>query len=188
MVWLRPLEVEMTYRQQLRELAFDTHGVVTTAQARAVGVPAVELRKLAARGALTQLGHGVYRMLEAPFGRMDEYAEAVALAGEGAVLADEAVLAAHDLAQVNLRRVRVATPRRVRAKLPKTVELIHRAVPIDELDYIEGVPAMSIESALLGARGRVRTERLIDAAHQAADRGLLRRDQEARVVAALASA
>ncbi|MDQ2707390.1 MAG: type IV toxin-antitoxin system AbiEi family antitoxin domain-containing protein [Actinomycetota bacterium] len=47
----------MTYRQQLRELAFDTHGVVTTRDAQAAVVPAVELRKLAARGALAHLGH-----------------------------------------------------------------------------------------------------------------------------------
>ncbi|MGH3774937.1 MAG: hypothetical protein ACRDRR_04255 [Pseudonocardiaceae bacterium] len=46
-------------------------------------MPAVELRKLAARGALARLGHGVYRMLEAPTGRLDEFAEAVAMAGEG---------------------------------------------------------------------------------------------------------
>lgn len=177
----------MTYRQRLRELAFDTHGVVTTKEALAIGVPAVELRKLAARGALRHLGRGVYRMLEVPVGALDEFAEAVALAGDGAVLADEAVLSALDLAQVNLRRVRVASPRRVRAKLPETVEVVHRDVPPEQRDYIDGVPSMTLEAALLGSRGRVMTERLVDAAHEAADRGLLRRDQEARVVVALAA-
>ena len=36
----------MTHRQTLRWLAFDHHGVVTTEQAAAAGVPAVEVRKL----------------------------------------------------------------------------------------------------------------------------------------------
>lgn len=177
-----------TYRRRLRELAFDSHGVVTTAAAKAVGVPPVEVRKLAARGALTQLGHGVYRMDEAPVGPLDEFAQAVALAGEGAVLADEAVLAAHDLALVNLRRVRVATARRVRAKLPATVEIIREVVRDSDRDYIDGVPAMTVERALLGARGRVMTERLVDAAEQAVDRGLLSRDAAARVIEALGNA
>lgn len=177
----------MSYRQQLRELAFDTHGVVTTRSAEAAGVPAVELRKLAGRGALTRVGHGVYRMLEAPAGKLDEFAEAVALVGEGAVLADESVLAALGLAQVNLRRIRVASPRRVRARLPDTIEVVHRVMPEDQRDYIEGIPAMTLEAALLASRGRVMTERLVDAARAAAVRGLISPGQEARVIAGLAA-
>lgn len=178
----------MKHRQRLREFAFDTHGVVTTRDAVGIGVPAVEVRKLAARGALAHLGHGVYRMLEAPSGPLDEFAEAVALAGEGAVLADESVLAALGLAQVNLRRIRVASPRRIRAKLPDTVEVIQRLVPDDERDYIEGIPAMTVEAALRGAQGRVMTERLIEAARVAATRGLISPGQEARVIAGLLAA
>ena len=56
----------MNNREKLRWLAFDHHGIVTTDQAVAAGVPAVELRKLAARGALSRVGFGVYRMEEAP--------------------------------------------------------------------------------------------------------------------------
>lgn len=172
----------MTYRQVLREIAYDTHGVITTADATAAGVPAVELRKLAARGALARITYGVYRMLEVPAGELDEYAEAVAVAGPDAVLADEAVLAAHDLAQVNLRRIRVATPRRVRTKLPPTVEVVHKDIPSRDRDSVDGVPAMSIPAALISSRGRVMTERLIEAAHDAARRRLISADQEAAVV------
>jgi predicted transcriptional regulator of viral defense system len=168
----------MTYRKQLRELAFDRHGVVTTAAAVAAGVPAVEVRKLAGRGAL-------YRMLEVPAGPLDEYAEAVALAGPDALLADEAVLAVHGLAQVNLRRIRVASPHRVRARLPPTVELVHRNVPAGQRDYVDGIPAMSLEAALVACRGRIMTERLIDATRAAAARGLLVPRAKTRVLAAL---
>lgn len=177
----------MTYRQVLREIAYDTHGVITTADAAAAGVPAVELRKLAARGALSRITYGVYRMLEVPSGDLDEYAEAVAVAGPDAVLADEAVLAAHDLAHVNLRRIRVATPRRVRTKLPATVEVVHKDIPATDRDSVDGVPAMSIPAALISSRGRVMTERLIDAAHDAARRRLISADQETAVVKELST-
>lgn len=177
----------MSYRQVLREFAFDTHGVITTRDAEALGVPPAELRKLAHRGALGHLAHGVYRMLEVPPTPLDEFAQAVAMVGEDAVLADEAVLAARDLADINLRRIRVATMRRVRAQLPATVEVVHRAVPDADREYLDGVPSMTIEAALRGARGRVMVERLIDAAHTARARGLIGPDQEARVITELAS-
>lgn len=178
----------MSYRQQLRELAFDTHGVVTTGDAARIGVPAVEVRKLAARGALTQVGRGVYRMLEAPSGRLSEFAEAVALAGADAVLADESVLAALDLTHINLRRIRVASPRRVRVTLPPTIELIHRQIPVEERADIEGIPAMTVAAAIRGARGRVMNGRLVEATRTAAARGLLSPSDEADLLAELDSA
>lgn len=56
----------MSNRENLRWLAVVHHVLVTTDQAAAAGPPAVELRKLAARGALSCVGFGVYRMEEAP--------------------------------------------------------------------------------------------------------------------------
>lgn len=42
----------MKYRQTVREIALDQFGYVTTRDAANAGVPAVELRKLAARGTM----------------------------------------------------------------------------------------------------------------------------------------
>jgi predicted transcriptional regulator of viral defense system len=173
----------VSYRQQLRDLAFDTHGVVTTGDAERIGVPAVEVRKLAARGALTQVGRGVYRMLEAPSGRLSEYAEAVALAGTDAVLADESVLAALDLTHINLRRIRIASPRRVRVTLPPTIELVNRQIPAEHVADVEGIPAMTVAAAIRGARGRVMDRRLVEATRTAAARGLLSPSDEADLLA-----
>lgn len=177
----------MTYRQTLRELAFDTHGVVTLTAAAEAGVPAFSVRQLAARGALERLGKGVYRMSEVPRGELDEFAEAVALVGGDAVLADESVLAAHDLAQVNLRRIKVATPTpsRVRQELPRIVEIIRRRVPESDRDAIDGIPAMSIPAALVASIGRVMNERLLDAANQAKVRGLISSSEAERAIQAI---
>jgi predicted transcriptional regulator of viral defense system len=177
----------MSYRDVLRDLAFDTHGVVTLRDAEDAGIPAVEVRKLANRGALRRLGQGVYRMLEAPTSDLDEFAEAVALVGEGAVLADEGVLSALNLAQVNLRRIPVATTRRVRSKLPPKVQVVSKSVPASKIDNIDGIPAMTVGDAIIASRGRILTERLIDAAHQAAKRGLIATQEEHAIVRELES-
>ena len=181
-VWFWHWRLAVSYRQELRDKAHDNHGVITLDDARDAGVPAVEVHKLASRGVLDRVGKGVYRMVEVPADALTEFAEAVASAGADAALADDTVLAAHGLAQVNARTIRVATPHRVRAQLPPTVELVAKAVPLADLDYIDGVPAMAVTDALLASRGRVMTERLIDAARDAARRDLITEDQAQHVI------
>lgn len=100
-------------------------------------------------------------------------AKALALAGPDAMLADESVLALHDLALVNPRTTKVMTMRRVRARMPSTVEVLRRTylpAPV----FFEGIATMPLADALLACRGRVQTERLLDATHEARVRGLLR--------------
>lgn len=177
----------MSYRRVLRELAFDTHGVITAREAAKAGIPGSALRQLARRGALERRGQGVYRMTEVPVGPLDEFAEAVALVGHGAVLADESVLAAHDVAYVNLRTIKVAVamPSRVRRWLPPTVEVVQRRLSASDLEAIDGVPAMSLAAAMVASRGRLMTERLLDALEQAKGRGLMSRADAQRVLDAL---
>lgn len=163
----------MTYRDELRWHAFDTHGVVTTGDAAALGVPSVELRKLARRGALRHVGYGVYRMTEVPATPLTEYAEAVALLGPDAVVVDDAVLALHHLASVNPSRVRVAVRHRTRAKLPNTVEVVHRNLSKREVTDVDGIPVMTIAAALLACRGRVMPERLLQGVEDAFARNLI---------------
>ena len=161
-----------TYRQTLRWLAFDNHGIVTTKQAAGVGVPAVELRKLAARGALDHLAYGVYRMTEAPTSPYQEQAIALAIAGDGAALADESVLALHQLALVNPRVVKVVSPKRRRASASERVHIARCAGPI-RTEQFEGLTTMVLAEAILGCQGRVITDRLLAATESAQARGLI---------------
>jgi len=163
----------VSYRETLRWRAFDTHGVITVVDADRLGVPAVELRKLTHRGALERLGYGVYRMNEVAPTPLSEYAEAVALAGPQAFVADDAVLALHDLALVNPRRITVATPDRVRATLPSTVRLIRRHLPPEDVTDVDGVPAMTIPAAIRACRTQVMTDRLLAGVHDARARRLI---------------
>lgn len=163
----------MTYRDVVRDIAYDRHGLVTTAEAVAAGVPSVELPKLAARGALENLSRGLYRFLDAPVGRHDGLAEAVKRVGPGAYLSHDAVLALHDLALVNPRRTRVATAERVRAKLPGWIELIYRTLPAEAITTYDGIPSATVTQALEDCIGIVPRGRLLDAAKTARARWLL---------------
>ena len=164
----------------MRELAADRHGLVTTADAADEGVPPVELRKLAARGALERLGHGLYRVPDLPPGRGDQYAEAVQLVGRDAYLTHDAVLALHDLALGNPRRIRVGTPRRVRTRLPRFVEVIQRPdLPAVAITVYDGIRSTTVAQALLDCRGIVPPSRLAAAAVQARREGSIT-DKELR--------
>ena len=74
--------------------------------------------------------------------------EAVLRAGPGAYLTHDAVLALHDLGQVNPRRIRIATPKRARPHTPDYVEIIKRDLPAGQLTTVEGIPATTVAQAL----------------------------------------
>lgn len=163
----------MTYRQRVREYARDRYGYITTAQAAALGVPVVELRKLAARGALTHVSRGLYRLADALATDRDQFAEAVLRVGPDAYLTHDAVLALHGLALIDPHRIRVGTPRRVRVKLPGYVELILRDLPAGALAEYEAIPCTTVAQALVDCRGVVLADRLAQATKRACAEGLL---------------
>lgn len=174
-----------TYRRTLRDRALDQYGYITTRDAAELGVPTVELRKLAARGGMQRVGHGVYRFEDIPHTDKDQFMEAVLRVGPDAHLVGDAVLALHDLGLVNPRRIRVAVPHRDRHKLPDYIEVVRKTIPEPERTQYEGIPSTTVARALLDCRNTVMNDRLIDAAHEAARNGLLRRREAARVLAEL---
>lgn len=176
-----------TYRQALWEVATGQHGFITTEDARDLGVPTRELPKLAEHGAFTHVGYGVYRFEELPPDPHADYFEAVLRVGPGAYLASASVLALHDLASVNPRRIRVGTPRRTRRHLPDQVEVVTEQRPTDELTVYDGIPSVKVARALVECKGAVMTERLVEAAGAARERGLLTRREYDTVRFALAA-
>lgn len=164
----------------MREIALDHYGYVATNEAVEAGVPAVELPKLAARGGLENVAYGLYRVPDVPSTRYDQFAEALLRVGEGAYLHGESVLALFGLADVNPRRIKVAVPRRARPKLPAFVEL-KQVKDRARKTFYEGLAAQPVADALLECRGRIPTERLLDATKQARAEGLLTTGEWQRV-------
>lgn len=150
----------MGYRQDLWEIAASRNGVVTVTEAEEAGVPTVEMRKLAARGALHAYGQGVYTHRDVPTNSFTEPTIAVALAGDGAFLHRESVLDLLGVGQFNPPKVRVGTRRRVRRALPKWMELENRLdVPDEDLTRYEGIPATTVRRALEDMRDRMPPDR-----------------------------
>jgi len=178
-------ELAHTFRHRLRERADDQYGFITTRDAAELGVPPVEVRKIAARGGLTRVGHGVYHFDDVRRTGREPYMEAVLLAGNGAFLTGEAVLALHELAQVNPRRLTVGTPRHVRTRLPKHIEVHERKIDEGDLTSYEGIPTTTVARAIIDARPTVMRERLIDAIDKATTNGLLLRADRERVLKAM---
>ena len=65
--------------------------------------------------------------------------EAVLRVGADAYLTHDAVLAFHELAQVNSRRIRIGTPHCARARAPDFFEVIRQQIDPADLTEYEGV-------------------------------------------------
>ncbi|MBM7805039.1 hypothetical protein JOD57_000876 [Geodermatophilus bullaregiensis] len=157
----------------LRRYAVDHHGVVT--RAAAAGVSAAELAGLVQQGVLEHVAGDVYRLVDVGPTSLTEYAEAVALAGHGAVLAEDAVLALHDLtALARPQRLRVVVPGRPSPPAPAPwVQVLFRDLPDEDVTDIEGISAMTVLAALRACRGQVMSERLLQAVDRAREEELI---------------
>lgn len=171
---------DMKYRDTVRRIALDHYGYVTTKAAAAAGVPAVELPKLAARGGLENIGYGLYRVSDIPPHDLDQFAEALLRAGEGAFLYGESVLALFGLADVNPRKIKVGVHRRTRPRLPAYVELVLVKGEVTTTNY-EGLASQTVADAILECRGRIEKRRLADAVKEARREGLLTTREWTRV-------
>jgi predicted transcriptional regulator of viral defense system len=177
-----------TYRRQLHERALDQYGYITTRNAAELGVPPVEVRKIAARGGLTHIARGLFRFDDIPHTGREGFMEAVLRVGDGAFLTADAVLSLHDLALANPRTIRVAAPKQVRAALPPTIEAHERQIDSKDLTVFEGIPTTTVARALLDSRGLIMTERLLDATKEATRRGLLLRREGEQIIRTLGTA
>jgi hypothetical protein len=162
----------MTHFDYVYELAADNYGLVTFAQAQAVGVTSVELRRFVTTGRLERLGHGVYKLVRYIPTPYDQYAEAVALVGPGSYIHGESVLALHNLAMVNPLRTTVTATRRTRKKLPNWIQVVGMDSSDEVLTY-EGIPCQSVAGALRFCRNHLMRHRLKDAVRTAIHQGLI---------------
>jgi len=174
-----------TYRRRLAARASDQYGYVTTRDAAELEIPPIELPKLAATGGLTHVAYGLWRFDDQPRTGRDQFMEAVLRVGAGAYLSHDAVLAFHELAQVNPRRIRIGTPHRVRARMPNFVEVVREQIDPADLTVYEGVPSATVARALIDCRDMIMRDRLRDAVATAKRTGLLRTREVQRVLDAI---
>lgn len=160
-------------------MAVDQYGFVTTRDAHCLGVPVVEMGKLAARGKLKRFAYGLYRFPEWPAGSRDHLMEAVLWARDpAAVLSHETALDAYELSDVNPDRVHITIPRRVKAmrrtEMPAAYVVHHEDLTPAERTFWEQIPmvtaATAINQCILGG---LRSDLVRQAIEQAQARGLI---------------
>ena len=154
------------------EHAADNYGLITSSEAKTLGIPNVELAKLAFRGRLQRLGHGVYKIKHYIPTSYDKYATALSFVGNGAAIYGESVLAMHGLALVNPNRIYVAVQSRIRKKLPPYIQIVHPKCALAITEY-EGIPSQSVYDAIMACRHTIMTDRLLEAVNEAERQGLI---------------
>ncbi len=165
----------MAHFDDIYELAADNYGLITSAEAKNLGVAKSELNRWVGMGRLLKRGHGVYKLVRYVPTEYDRYAEAVALVGDGSFLFGEAVLAMHGLALANPRHISVGKTKRVRRELPEWVQPV--TVSGKTVTSYEGIPSQSLAEAILECRGIVMGERLKSAVEDARREGLITKDK-----------
>lgn len=99
-----------TLFDQLLEVAAQQRGFITAGDAEDLDINPVELRKMAGRGRLERVGHGVYRLPTFPRRPHDELMAAVLWTGKRGVIGGQTALELHGLCDVNPRRVDLTVP------------------------------------------------------------------------------
>ena len=171
----------MTFYDEIYEFASDSYGLITSEQAKSMGISDKEMSRLTKDGRLRRLGRGVYRIKHYTPTPNDPYAEAITLVGSDAYLFGESVIAMHGLAPTNPARVFVATINRVRKTLPSTIRIIYRKAK-DTITFYDGIPSQTIPDAILSCRKTMMTDRLVDATKNAKINGLITRIEEGNLL------
>jgi len=166
----------MTAYEQIWPVAEDHYGIITSAQAKELGVSKQSMVAMVKSGRLTRLGHGVYQVQHHAIGPNDVYAISVAIVGSCAYLRGASVLYMLGLTPANPSAFYVGTPRRVRRRLPGGFRVRENA-PCETVEYegYEGIRCQGLVDALKAARddGAVELDRIADAAIAASEKGLL---------------
>lgn len=148
------------------EVAAEQRGLVTPADAEAAGVNPVELRKMAARGRLERVAHGVYRIRAFPHRPNDELMVAVLWTGKRGAIAGQTALGLHELCDVNPRRIDLAVPTGYRPRKAggEQYRIIHANLRPRDIDLVEDIPAVVPTVAIEQAIAAHLDPRLVDQA------------------------
>ncbi|MDR1442838.1 MAG: type IV toxin-antitoxin system AbiEi family antitoxin domain-containing protein [Bifidobacteriaceae bacterium] len=169
----------MTVREALWDVAVDQYGYVTTGDARRLGIHRVELAKLAARGGLANISHGVYRFAAWPVSCNDHLMEAVLWARDPtAVLSHETALDVLELCDVNPDKVHVNVsghkyPIR-RVDPPPALKVHYDDLGESQRGRWEQIPTATAAAAIeQGVRTGVRPDLITQAIETARRRGMV---------------
>ena len=156
----------------VQQAALGSHGIITFAQAKAMGIHPAEIYRWNAAGRLIKLNRGVFRLTSYPSkGLISDMAAILATVGEGSYLYGESVLQLYNLCPTRSYIVTIATPQRVRkTTIPKGVKIIKSPLEYKPI-YHEGLACQKPEDAIRSCIGILETNRLEEAIDTAEELG-----------------
>lgn len=168
------------------DAAVDNGGYVTPALVPKV--PAVELRKMVARGILDGVAHGVYRVPQLPYDRYDEFILARLWAKGRGVISHDSALLVHELCDINPTRIHLTIPTSYRISRAggERYELHRSDLDPAEVIRVDAMVVTSIARTLDDALDTVPVPLVRQAVDTAAARGAITRDRRDRYRAVLA--
>ena len=157
---------------QIQQAAMGSHGIVTFAQAREMGVFPAEMYRWCNKGRLMKVGRGVFRLTAYPSqGLVSDMAALLALFGEGAYLFGESVLALYNLCPTRSYVVTVAVPGRMRKTMVPKGTTIVKAAAGYRPTFHEGIACQRPMDAIRSCIGMLEKSRLMDAVVEAESQG-----------------
>jgi predicted transcriptional regulator of viral defense system len=142
----------VTARDVLWEHAVNQYGYVTIRNARELGIDRLTVDKLAARGQIERVGHGVYRFPQLPVTEYDPYMLAVLWTGtENACLSHDTALAAYEVSDINPDRVHLTAPksRRIRRRGGDLYVVHHEDLRAEQIGWWQQIPTVTLATAIV---------------------------------------
>ena len=162
-------------------------GLVTTGQAVAAGVPAVDVARAANRGLVRRVRHGVYAMYGGATGDHLEDIRAEWLATDSkrtaaerrgdldqVVVSDESAAEVYGIGDMPGGGVHLTAARRIRPSATTPVTAHRRTLHPREVEWVDGLPVTSVRRTLEDLAMRWEPGHIRDAANDALGRGLIR--------------
>ena len=153
----------MTHLRTLLDAAGLQRGFVTLANARELGVPPVELPKLAARGALEHCAYGLYRIAGLP-GTAGRRVCRVCSLGRGRAYFSRVGDGGLRTRDVNPRRINLTVPKRVRRSGGTAYRLWIAQLAQRDVDQHLGIPVTTPLRSVMDAAAAGSDPRLIEQA------------------------
>lgn len=158
--------------KSVQQAALGSHGIITFAQAKEMGIFPAEMYRWCRQGRLMKVGRGVFRMTAYPSqGMLSDMAALLALFGDDAYLCGESVLALYGLCPTRSYVATVAVPGRMRKRqVPQGTAVVKAErgyVPI----YHDGIACQRPADAIRSCIGVLEKSRLMEAVDEAENKG-----------------
>ena len=170
----------LTGIDKLRDIALEQYGYVTTKQALDAGITHASLSMMVKRGRLKRECYGVYLVPQLPYTQLNQYMLAALWTGAPeATISHDTALDLYEVCDINPSAIHVTVGKKRRISRSNDLGVvIHRQdLTSTQIGWIEGIPAVTLVTAIEQCLKTVPTYLLRQAIETGAKRGLLLADE-----------